>query len=143
MGSQEGIRAAMRSILEAEGVSLAHAEPRQIDLLLFRLALMAAPECSGGEEILRSDKRSHVERCPRCARGLRLIRGNQISPSDLMPPTDSWSEPRTSVLALHFHPDARQKRDDLMRELKVKNCKNLLSFCRTAFEFVYNKMLKT
>ena len=118
IGSQEGIRAALRSILAAEGVGLAQADARALDLLLQRLALMAAPECSGGEEILRSDKRSHVERCPRCTRGLRLIRANQLSPSDLMPPTDSWSPPRTSVLALHLHPDARQKRRHLLEAFK-------------------------
>lgn len=117
-GSQEGIRAAIRSILHAEGVGLAQAEPRALDLLLHRLALMAAPECSGGEEILRSDKRSHVERCPRCARGLRLIRANKLSPSDLMPPTDNWTPPRTSVLALHLHPDARQKRSHLIEAFR-------------------------
>jgi hypothetical protein len=115
--SREGIRGALRAILEGDGVALAHAEAKQIDLLLSRLAVLASPDCSGGEEILRSDKRSHVERCPRCTRGLRLIRANQIAPSDLMPPVDQWSAPRTSVIALHFHPDARQRRAGVLAAL--------------------------
>ena len=101
-GSQAGIRGALRAILESEGVAMAHSRAKQVDLLLSRLALMAAPDCTGGGEILRSDKRSHVERCARCSRGLRLIRANQIAPSDLMPPQDTWSAPRTSAIAPHL-----------------------------------------
>jgi len=115
--SREGIRGALRAILDSEGVALAKSENKQIDLLLSRLALLASPDCTGGEEILRSDKRGHVERCPRCTRGLRLIRANQIAPSDLVPSMDNWTAPRTSVIALHFHPDARQRRAGVLAAL--------------------------
>jgi hypothetical protein len=112
-----GIRGSLRAILAQESVSIANGDNQQIDLLISRLALLASPDCAGGEEILRSDKRSHVERCPRCIRGLRLIRANQIAPSDLHPPTDQWVPPHTSALALHFHPDARQRRAGVLAAL--------------------------
>lgn len=115
--SKIGIRGSLRAILEQEGVALAHGDNQKIDLLVSRLALLASPDCAGGEEILRSDKRSHVERCPRCIRGLRLIRANQIVPSDLHPTTDKWIPPHTSVIALHFHPDARQRRSGVLAAL--------------------------
>jgi hypothetical protein len=115
--SKIGIRSALRAILEQEGVAIARSDNNQLDLLIARLALLAPSDCAGGEEILRSDKRSHVERCPRCIRGLRLIRANQIVPSDLNPPTDRWNPPHTSVIALHFHPDARQRRAGVLSAL--------------------------
>ena len=115
--SKEGIRGALRAILDSEGVSLANGENKQIDILLSRLALLATPDCSGGDEILRSDKRGHVEHCPRCTRGLRLIRANQLAPSDLIPPNEQWTPPNTSVIAIHFHPDSRHRRNGVLAAL--------------------------
>ncbi len=117
--SQQGVRGALRSILQADAISLAHVDLRQLDDLLVGLASLPAPDCQGGHEAVEAARRSHVERCCRCARASRLVRGGHLSPADLVPPggTEPIARSHTTVLALHLHPDARHHRDTLHARL--------------------------
>ena len=120
VGSQEGVRAALRAILSADGVALTATELRGVDRLLQRLAWMAAPDCDGGVGLLFASRRAHVERCVRCTRGLRLVRGGLLAPADLAVPEgvlENWPA-HTSVLCLHLHPDAREHRRPMSQRLR-------------------------
>ncbi len=114
-GSQEGLRSAARALLRSHGVSHTSWDVAWVDGLLRRLAEVPAVGCLGGVELISPAGRVHAERCPRCGRGLRLIRGGMLSPSELVPPVESTvrQERIVNLLALHLHPEARHHRAEL------------------------------
>ncbi len=116
-GSREGVRGGLRSILRIYGVSLANGETREIDRLLTRLAILPAEDCGGGANILEPAMAEHVSSCPRCIRGMRLINAERLTAKDLIAPSSPFRISRTTVMALHLHPDIRHKRDELYRAL--------------------------
>ena len=116
-GSREGVRGGIRSILRNDGVSLADGETREIDRLLTRLAILPAINCDGGANILDPSRAEHVGTCPRCIRATRLINAGRIKIKNLIAPASPFRVSRTTVMALHLHPDVRHKRGDLYRAL--------------------------
>ena len=116
-GSREGVRGGLRSILRKDGVTLADGETIEIDRLLRRLAILPAENCDGGANVLEQSKSDHVRSCPRCIRAMRLIKAGRITAKDLVAPASPFRVSRTTVMALHLHPDVRHKRDDLYRAL--------------------------
>jgi len=117
LGSREGVRGGLRSILRQDQVSMAGGETRDIDRLLRRLSVLPAEKCDGGANLLDPAMSEHLSVCPRCIRGMRLIKANRISAKDLIAPANPFRVSRTTVMALHLHPDIRHKRDDLYRAL--------------------------
>ncbi len=115
-GSQEGLRSVMRSMLRGHGVVHTTWDAGWIDRVLHRLAEVPAEDCQGGVELATPNGQAHADRCPRCGRGLRLIRGGLLSPGDLLPPAQGTGGDSTvQVLALHLHPEARHHRGELIR----------------------------
>ena len=106
-GARQGVRSAMRCVMAADQVERA-LDQDALDRLLERVARLPAADCQGGLEAARVDGRGHAERCPRCARGVRLIRAGVLSPSELTPRASEHQQ--VGVLALHLHPDARKHR---------------------------------
>lgn len=113
--ARDGIREAMRTLAAEEGLSLAGWPAARIDRLLRRIASLAEPGCPGPGGLFTDEGRSHADRCPRCSRAIRLVRGGVLSPTDLFPPEGDASRPsdRIQVLALLLHPDARQHHEVL------------------------------
>lgn len=113
-GAREGVRSALRCVMAEDDIGLLHPDRELLDRLLSRTARLPAADCQGGWEAAQSDGRSHAERCPRCARAVRLIRAGVLSPSELSPHGAKDSTSKASVLALHLHPDARGHRKALV-----------------------------
>lgn len=114
-----GIREAMRAIATEEGVSVAGWPLPRLDALIGRVARVAEPGCPGPGGLLTDEGRAHADRCPRCSRAVRLIRGGVLSPGDLFPPEGGPVRPvgRKRVAALLLHPDARRHHPTLSRAL--------------------------
>ncbi|MCP4809614.1 MAG: hypothetical protein GY913_28100 [Proteobacteria bacterium] len=106
-GAREGVRSAMRCVMAADDQPT-HLDKAALDRVLERVARLPAADCQGGIEAATIDGRVHAERCPRCARGVRLIRAGVLSPSELQPRPVEYEQ--VGVLALHLHPDARKHR---------------------------------
>ncbi len=114
-GSQEGLRSAVRALLRGHGVAHTSWDTAWVDSVLVRLSEVPSEGCQGGVELAAPGGRSHAEHCPRCGRGLRLIRGGLLSPGELVPPADGPAPPaQVQVLALHLHPEARHCRGELI-----------------------------
>ncbi len=114
-GAREGLRESLRGVAGADGISLEEWTDARLDALLRRVAAVAGPNCPGPAGLLSEPGREHAGRCPRCSRGVRLIRQGVISPQDLfLPEGEPLVAPgRVSVLALLLHPDGRKHRDAL------------------------------
>ncbi|MCB9743797.1 MAG: hypothetical protein H6741_06540 [Alphaproteobacteria bacterium] len=114
-GALQGVRAAFRQLLADDGITQ-RLSVEELDKVLARVARTPAADCRGGEEIITPRGLGHAERCPRCARGVRLLRAGLLSPSDLLPPEgrSAWPTEQASVLVLHLHPDARHHRKVLV-----------------------------
>jgi len=114
-GSQEGLRSAVRALVRSQGVAHSSWDVAWTDAILARLAQVPGHGCQGGVELVSPAGRLHAEACPRCGRGLRLIRGGMLSPTQLLPPAEtSRRRPDVvNVLALHLHPEARHHRAEL------------------------------
>lgn len=108
-----GIREAMRAVALEEGVSVHGWPMARLDALIGRVARVAEPGCPGPGGLLTDEGRAHADRCPRCSRAVRLVRGGVLSPGDLFPPEGQAVRPqdRRAVCALLLHPDARRHHD--------------------------------
>jgi hypothetical protein len=108
-GAQEGVRGALRALIDEDRLDARSLDLPALDRLLGRVARTPAPDCEGGEELLSVAGLQHAERCPRCARGVRLLRGGVLLPGELAWPAQGFSrgDHVTSVLVLNLHPDAR------------------------------------
>jgi len=109
-GACEGVRSTLRHVMAEDDIGLVCADIDLLDRLLERVARLPAADCQGGWEASTPDGRLHAERCPRCARAVRLIRAGVLSPSELNPHAAVEATEQASVLALHLHPDARRHR---------------------------------
>ena len=115
-GAQEGVRGALRAIMSEDSVA-APIEPAAFERLLARTARLPAADCRGGAEAGTLAGTDHAERCPRCARAVRLIRAGALAPSELIAPERIHRSAPLSVLALHLHPEARHHRKALVQAL--------------------------
>jgi hypothetical protein len=117
-GAREGVRSAMNVVLQSD--QLVHRlDEAVMDRLLQKVARLPAADCQGGQEVASTEARLHAERCPRCARGFRLVRAGMLSPSQLLPPPgEARPSEQVSVLALHLHPEARHHRRLLAEALE-------------------------
>ena len=113
-GARGGVRSALRCVMAEDDVGLVHPESDLLDRLLSRVARLPAADCQGGWEAATPDGWLHAERCPRCARAVRLIRAGVLSPSEISPDNARDPSDQASVLALHLHPDARGHRKALV-----------------------------
>lgn len=114
-GAREELREAMRAIAEHDGQPLEDWTDSRLDALLRRVANVAGPNCPGPAGLLSEAGRDHAGRCPRCSRGVRLIRQGVISPQDLFLPESEPLVPpgRIALLAVLLHPDGRKHREVL------------------------------
>lgn len=115
-GAQEGVRAALRQVATEDGVGCPH-ERDAFERLLSRVALLPSVDCRGGVEAASPLGMAHADRCPRCARGVRLIRAGVLAPSELVAPEVLPRTEPVQVLCLHLHPDARHHRKGLVEAL--------------------------
>lgn len=114
--ARENIRERVRGMARQEGTPLGGWSDGRIDQLIGRIANVPEPGCPEPMSILSDPYRDHVDRCPRCSRAVRLIRGGMIAPSDLVQPADH-SLTLTDVAAIVLHPDARKVRRRLEKTL--------------------------
>lgn len=117
-GAREGVRSAFRDVMAEDGIRLL-LDPAELDHLLARVARTPSADCRGGLEVAVPEAWEHAEHCPRCQRGVRMVRGGALNPAELTPPTQRPVRPRetATVLALHLHPDARHHRSRLVEHL--------------------------
>lgn len=90
----------------------------RLDRLLCRLSALSVHDSPPLDEVADGCHLEWVQRCPRCDRTARLARAGILTSEDLVPP--SWSARPTDsvrVMAVHFHPDARQHRGAVAREI--------------------------
>ncbi len=116
----EGLRELMREEVRVRtgsaGVGVAW-----IDALLTRVATAAGESCPDAavlvsiaqelEPVSRQERRlrAHVDACPHCARGVRLLRAGILRPDHLLSTEGLASaEDEVQLLAVHLHPQARQ-----------------------------------
>jgi|GEM_PF-1124976 len=114
-GAREGIREAVRSIVDGQGVESWVDE--RMDRLIRRIVSVPAPDCPPPTHLLSDTVRDHVDSCPRCSRAVRLIRGGLIAPLDLLAPGGDAPASSVKVLAILLHPDARKYRRKVIRAL--------------------------
>jgi hypothetical protein len=116
--ARAGLREVVRRSAKADGVPLDRWAPERVDQLLVRLAAWSPGPCPPLLDIIEGAHPSHVAGCARCDRTVRLIRANKLTVEDLVAPT-LGARPTGSarVLALHFHPDARNHRAAIRAEL--------------------------
>ncbi len=116
--AREGVRSALRDALRDDGVNVL-LNVEDLDQLLRRVARTPSADCHGGLSVSAPENWAHAEQCPRCERGVRMVRAGVLSPSEVLPPPDRPIRPRETitVLALHLHPDARYHRRVLVEHL--------------------------
>ena len=117
-GAREGIREAVRTIVDAEGLSSWSQE--RLDVLVGRIVSLPSPGCPAPTHLLSDQAREHVDRCPRCSRAVRLIRGGLLAPLDLMAPADHESPRNAQIVAILLHPDARKHHKRVSRVLSER-----------------------
>jgi hypothetical protein len=102
-------RAAVRGLLRSEA-ALAGLTDGQVDPILRELASLPAPGCPGPMGLLSEPGLRHADRCPRCSRAVRLVRGGHLTPDDLFVPRGRPALPTgdLDVSVLLLHPDARR-----------------------------------
>lgn len=100
-------RCGVRDLLRIVG-SCSHLEDHVVDEMLVDLATRPVPGCPGPLGLLTDEGLRHADRCPRCSRAVRLLRGGHIQTSDLSAPRDgpALRDARLSAFALLLHPDA-------------------------------------
>ncbi len=117
----EGLRELMRSEARARTDDGVQQGVAWIDALLEKVAGAAGASCPdasvlvgvlhGSQPTSRMEQRQHdhVDGCPHCARGVRLLRAGILLPDQLLEPPESDKPPATvDLLAIHVHPHARQ-----------------------------------
>lgn len=122
--SIEAIRAGLREVVRkaavTDGLPLDGWPPERIDRLLRRLAAWSPGPCPPVLDVAHGSYREHTATCARCDRLSRLVRSSVLEVDDLFPPTvGARPSGRASVLAVHFHPDARRARRKVVEELGV------------------------
>jgi hypothetical protein len=85
-------------------------DDRAADLILRRLAAMAAPGSPGPLGLMSPTGLAHAETCPRTSRAVRLIRKGHLTPNALFAPRDTQhpASGTVTVVGLHLHPDAHR-----------------------------------
>ncbi len=113
-----GLREVLRRAGMHDGLPFDNWPTARLDRLLKRLAAFAPGPCPPAIEVAEGHHRAHIGQCIRCERTYRLVQGNKIAIADLLPPVGG-NRPTNlvKVLAVHVHPDVRQHRDVLVREL--------------------------
>jgi len=115
LAAQEGIRELVREIVESAEID-GWVDAR-VDGLIHRIVGMSASGCPEPIHLLSDAMRSHVDKCPRCSRAVRLIRGGVIAPLDLVAPGGETPMKMSEVAAILLHPDARKHRKRVVRAL--------------------------
>jgi len=117
--AQAGLRALLRTVAHTIE-DIESWPPPRVDTLLRRVAAWTPDACPPIHDVLDGHHYEHAHRCVRCSRARRLVQGGLIHARDLLPPKDTVRPSgQARALALHFHPDARQHRAAVERELSV------------------------
>jgi hypothetical protein len=118
----DGLRESLRAVGSRDGDVLAGWTDARVDRLLGHIANLAEPGCPGPGGLLSEAGQTHADRCPRCSRAIRLLRGGVLAAKDLFPPPGNTILPdtREGIFALLVHPDA-QKHKRRMDELLGDN----------------------
>ncbi len=114
-GAREGIREAVRAIVDGQGVE--RWVDTRVDGLIRRIVGMPAPGCPEPTHLLSDAVRAHVDACPRCSRAVRLVRGGLLAPLDLLAPGGEPEIRTATVACILLHPDARKHRRRVKRAL--------------------------
>ncbi len=118
--ARSGLREIVRKQAHIDGVPIREWPSERVDRTIGRLASWSPGPCPPLLDILEGAHRDHVAGCARCDRSVRLVRGEVVSPEDLVPPSlGARPEKTASVLAIQFHPDGRAHRAALQKELEV------------------------
>lgn len=112
-----GLRELARQIVAADGLPVETWPNARLDRLLRRLAAWSPGPCPPVLEVAEGRHRDHVAACPRCDRTARLVRSQVLRAADLLLPScAARPSGEVTVLAVHFHPDARRHRDRWLAE---------------------------
>ncbi len=117
-GARSGLREVIRRQAGLDGVPLAEWPTERLDRMIARLAAWSPGPCPSVFELLEGAHREHAMSCARCDRTVRLVRGEVLTPEDLVAPSvGARPEKVASALVLQFHPEGRRHRAALAREL--------------------------
>lgn len=117
----EGLREVLRQTARLDGEDLESWDEARLDHLLHRLAVMPPAHEPPLLEVVDGLHHEHMTACIRSTRAYHLVRMGALKRADLVPPHgEARPTDRVRALVLHFHPDARQHRDAVTRELGVK-----------------------
>jgi hypothetical protein len=114
-GAREGIREAVRAIVSGQGLEGWNDE--RVDRLIRRIVAMPAAGCPAPTHLLSDSCRAHLDKCPRCSRAVRLIRGGLLAPLDLVAPGGPAQDKQAQVAVILLHPDSRKHAKRLSRVL--------------------------
>ncbi|MDP6934945.1 MAG: hypothetical protein QGG40_18635, partial [Myxococcota bacterium] len=93
------LRESLRTIAVQDGFPVHRWQDDRVDAFASRVAGMVEGGCPRPAGLLSDAGRSHAANCPRCSRGVRLVREGMLSPSDLRAPDEHPAiEERIEVL---------------------------------------------
>jgi hypothetical protein len=118
--SRGGLREVIRRAACDDGLPMESWAPERVDALLARLAAFSLGPCPPLHEILDGLHATHIRRCVRCDRANRLLSNGVLTTEDLRPPKlGARPVQKVDVIAVHFHPDAREHRRALLAEASM------------------------
>lgn len=116
--ARAGLREIARALLGEQLDEALRWTDAHVDDALRYLSHRPEGGCPGPVGLLSEAGRAHADRCPRCSRAVRLVKGGVLAPDDLFPPAGDPAECRpTRLAALVLHPDARPHRGTVARAL--------------------------
>lgn len=118
--AQDGLREMVRNNADRDGMFGDALTDGRCDRILGFLANLAEPGCPSPVGLLTEAGLEHADRCPRCSRAVRLVRGGVIAAKDLIPPATEAlrAEEKADLFALILHPDAMKHKKRLDRSLR-------------------------
>ena len=119
-GARGAIREVLRSMASEDGMPIQTWPNERIDRLISRIAAFTDHPSPPLDEVADGCHQEMIRACPRCERTWRLAQNGILTSEDLVAPgVIARPEQQVRLLALHFHPDGRQHREVLSKEIKT------------------------
>jgi len=119
-GARGAIREVLRSMATEDGMPIQTWPNERIDRLISRIAAFTDHPSPPLDEVADGCHQEMIRACPRCERTWRLAQNGVLTSEDLVAPgVIARPEQQVRLLALHFHPDGRQHRALLSKEIKT------------------------
>lgn len=119
-GARGAIREVLRNMATEDGMPIQTWPNERIDRLISRIAAFTDHPSPPLDEVADGCHQEMIRACPRCERTWRLAQNGVLTSEDLVAPgVVARPEQQVRLLALHFHPDGRQYREVISKEIKT------------------------